>query len=100
MLVALHIKSIVVDIYGFGVWIVAIYVYMGMEVFPVNILVRIPFTDGIIVRLPNIVGTVAALLQRALYVVIIVYNLDAHSVTVAIAAVVDTRHSHLVYLAR
>ena len=43
-LVALYIKSIVVDVYRLGVWIVAIYVNMGMKVFPVNIIVRIPFT--------------------------------------------------------
>ena len=72
---------------------------MGMEVLPVNIIVRIPFTVGFIVSVAYIVGTVSALLQRAGCTSLIVNNVDAHSVTVAKAAVVDTRHSHLVYLA-
>ena len=98
-LVTLYIKSIVVDAFGVGVWIVAIYVNMGMEVLPVNIIVRIPFTVGFIVSVAYIVGTVATLLQRAGCTSLIVNNVDAHSVTVAKAAVVDTRHCHLVYLA-
>ena len=98
-LVTLHIKSIVVDAYRFDVWIVAIYVYMGMEVFPVNIIVRIPFTVGFIVSVAYIVGTVAALLQRTRCASLIINNVDAHSITVAKATIVDTRHSHLVYFA-
>ena len=72
---------------------------MGMEVLPVNIIVRIPFTVGFIVSVAYIVGTVATLLQCAGCASLIVNNVDAHSVAVAKTAVVDTRHSHLVYLA-
>ena len=99
-LVALHLKLIVVHALGVGKGIISVHVDVGVLVFPVEVVGRVPLIVRLVERVAHVVATVAAGLQRAWCAAVIIDNVHAHHVAVAEAVVVDARHRQLVDVAR
>ena len=98
-LVALHLKLVVVHALGVGKRIISVHVDVGVLVFPVEVVGRIPLIVRLVERVAHVVATVAAGLQRAWCAAVIIDNVHAHHVAVAEAVVVDTCHRQLVDVA-
>ena len=98
-LVALHLKLVVVHALGVGKRIISVHVDVGVLVFPVEVVGRVPLIVRLVERVAHVVATVAAGLQRAWCAAVIIDNVHAHHVAVAEAVVVDARHRQLVDVA-
>ena len=99
-LVALHLKLVAVYALGVGKGIISVHVDVGVLVFPVEVVGRVPPIVRLVERVAHIIATVAADLQCAGGATVVIDNVHAHHIAVAKAVVVDTRHGQLVDVAR
>ena len=97
-LVALHGKAVGVYALGRAEGVIAIHVDVRVLVLPIQVVGRVPLISGLVKRMPNIVSSVSADLQRAGRIAVVVDNVDAHHVAVAKSVVVYSRNRHLVNL--
>jgi len=99
-LVALHGERVGVYALRTAEGIVSVDVNVCVVVFPVDVVGRVPFGVGGVVCMAHVVCPVAARLQSAGRVAVIVDNIHAHHVAVGKPAVVYSRNRQLVNLAR
>ena len=94
-LVFLYLERAVFYALGIGNRVVSVDIYVGMLVFPVDVVGRIPLVLGFIEGVLYIVGTVAAHFQCARVVTLIIYDIDSHLVAITEPIVVYSGNGKL-----
>ena len=99
-LVFLHFKGVGIHVFGRSEGIITVDVDVGMVVFPIDVVGRVPFVGSFVKGVLHVVAPVPAGLQGAGSIPLIVYYVDAHFVTVAKSVVVHAGSGHLLYFTR